>query len=101
MSDALEFANIKHFRWTCIQVTSIPSYTEVKDNSSTGKVINISVGRESVGSFSVRCFLGSADGSVFMSDAQDVVNCCPGNKPWVLVRFALNPNEGQIDGYDR
>ena len=77
------------------------SYTEVEDNSSKGKVINVSVGRGTAGSFSIKGFLGSAGGSVSMSGATDIVKCGPGNKPWTLVRFALNPNAYQVDGHDR
>ena len=29
------------------------------------------------------------------------VKCCLGDKPWILARVALNPNEDQIDGLDR
>ena len=67
-------------------------YTESEDTSLAGRVINLSAGRDSTGSFSVRGVLGSADGSVSISDAKDVVKCCPRSKPWVLVRFALNPD---------
>ena len=77
------------------------SYTEVEDNSSKGKVINVSVGRGTAGSFSIKGFLGSAGGSVSMSGATDIVKCGPGNKPWTLVRFALNPHAYQVDGHDR
>ena len=74
---------------------------EVEDNSTQGKVINVSVGRGTAGSFSIKGCLGSADGSIFMSDARDKVKCCPGDKPWIVARFALNRNADKIDGHDR
>ena len=53
-SDALDVAKVRQFKWTCIQLTSTHSYTEVEDNSTTDKVINVSVGRGTVGSFSIK-----------------------------------------------
>ena len=35
-----------------------------------------------------------------MPDAREKVTCCSGDKPWILVRFAINPYADQIDGYD-
>ena len=64
---------------------------EVEDNASKGKVLNVSVGRGTARPFSIKEFLGVADGSVCMSDARDKVKCCPGDKPWILVCLALNP----------
>ena len=78
LSDALKIASARHCRWTRMQLTSIASNTEVEDNSLAGKASNVSVGQDAVASCSVRGSLGSADGSVPMSDAKDVAKYCPG-----------------------
>ena len=70
-------------------------------DGTIGKVSNVSVGRGTAGSFSIKDSQGVADGNICMSDAKDKVKCCPGDKPWILVCFALNPYEDQIDGYDK
>ena len=46
---------------------------EVEENSTQGKVINVSVGRGAAGSLSIKGCLGSADGSICVSDARDKV----------------------------
>ena len=53
LRDTLRVANVEHVKWTCIQLISVGAYTEVVDVSLTGRVIHVSVGNNSDGSFSV------------------------------------------------
>ena len=52
--------------------------------------MNVSVGRDSAGSFSIRGALYSADGDLEISSSKDDVKCCVVSKPWMLVRFAIS-----------
>ena len=36
-----------------------------------------------------------------MSSSRDVVKCCVGGEPWMLVRFALSRKEEDLDGFDK
>ena len=63
--------------------------------------MHVSVGRDSVGSFSIRGALHSADGNISISPSRDLVKFCVGSKPWMLVRFALSRNEEYLDGFDK
>jgi hypothetical protein len=67
-----------------------------------GRVTNVSVGQDSARSFRIRGVPRTADGGASMSNSKkkNVVKCCVGCKPWVLVRFALHPGEEQLDGFD-
>ena len=78
---------------------SIRAYSEVSGDTSTGNVINVGVGRNSVGSFSARGILRSANDGIVMSESKDKISCRLGSKPWILVRFALIPGNNQIDGH--
>ena len=60
--------------------------------------MNVVVGRNSVGSFSIRGALHLADGDIAISSSKDVVKCCVGSKPWKLVRFALSRKEEYLGG---
>ena len=64
--DALK-TNMLHCRWDFIQIVSIVSFTEIVDTTLRGRIVNVSVGRDSVGSFSIRGALHSADGDISMS----------------------------------
>ena len=57
--------------------------------------MHVSVGRDSVGSFSIR------GGDVAISSSRDIVNCCVGRMHWMLVRFALSRKEEELDGFDK
>ena len=87
-NDALK-TNMLHFRWNYIHISNIVSYSEISDTGVRGRVVNVSVGRDSVGSFSIRGALRSADGDIAISSARDIVRRCIGSKYWMLVRFAL------------
>ena len=63
--------------------------------------MNVSVRRDSVGSFSIRGALHSADGDIPISSSRDVVTSCVGSKPWMFVRFALSRQEEYLDGFDK
>ena len=41
--------------------------------------------QDSDGSFSIRGALPSADGDIAISSSKEVVKCCVGSKPWMLV----------------
>ena len=43
----------------------------------------------------------SADGDIAISSSKEVVKCCAGRKPWMLLRFALGRKEEVIDGFDK
>ena len=62
--------------------------------------MNVSVGRDSAGSSSIRGALHSADGDIAFSSSRDVVKCWVGSKPWMLVRFAHSSKEEYLDGFD-
>ena len=97
----LNIADVDHFKWYCIQIVSVSSFSRIADENMTGGVVNVSIGKEPFGSFSVRDTLNTADGGVSMNDTTDVINCSPGCKPWTLVRFALCRGEDKIDGFDK
>ena len=63
--------------------------------------MNVSVGRDTDGSFSVRGTLHSADGDIAISSSKETVKCYVGLKPWTLLRFALERKEESIDGFDK
>ena len=65
-----------HFRWNAIHISNIVSYSEIPDTGMRGRVVNVSVGRDSVGSFSVIGALHSADGDIaiyFISKYSEVL----------------------------
>ena len=63
--------------------------------------MHVSVGRDSAGSFSIRGALRSADGDISTSSSKYIVKCCIGNRPWMLVRCALNGREEEQYGFDK
>ena len=92
-SHALKQANMLHFMWTSVQISSIVSYAEISDTGLRGRVVNIYVGQDSAGPFSIRGAPHSADGDISIFTPKDVVKCCAGSKPWKLMRFALSNRE--------
>ena len=74
---------------------------DISGNKLRGKVINVSVGSSSNGSFGVTGLIRSSDGALSVSHASDALKCTVGNKPWIIMRFALCRGEDVIDGYDR
>ena len=90
-----------HCRWNSIHIISIVSFSEILDTTLRGRIVNVSVGRDSVGSFSIRGALHSADGDIAISASEDVVKRCVGSTPWMLVRFALSSKEEDLDGFDQ
>ena len=62
--------------------------------------MNVSVGRDSAGSFSVRGALHSADGDIVISSSKETVKCYVGRKPRTLLRYVLARKEESIDGFD-
>ena len=60
----------------------VASFLEIEDSTSKGRIVNVSVGRESAGSFRVRGALHSADGDIVFSSSKEVVKCYAGRKPW-------------------
>ena len=51
--------------------------------------------------FSIRGALYSADGDIVIYSTKEVVKCCAGRTPWMLLRFALGRKEESIDGFDK
>ena len=70
------------------------------DPSLQGSFINMSVGRDSIGAFSVSGVSVSADGCIILSNPKDVVKCSPGDAPWMLIRFAHDPEGEHLEGFD-
>ena len=90
-----------HCRWNSIHIINIVSFMERMDTTLKGRIVNVSVGRDSAGSFSIRGALHSADGDIAISSSREVVQCCAGRKPWMLLRFALGRKEEVIDAFDK
>ncbi|MFM7980526.1 MAG: hypothetical protein ACKPKO_14535, partial [Candidatus Fonsibacter sp.] len=74
---------------------------EVPGKRWRGKILNISVGVKSNGSFGTNGYVCSSDGALLVSPASLSVGCKMGDKPWFLIQFALCRGENSIDGYDR
>ncbi len=83
------------------QIISIVSFTELMVTTLKGRIVNVFVGRDSVGSLSIRGALHSADGDIAISSSREVVKCCVGSKSWMLMRLALSRKEADIDGFDK
>ena len=77
------------------------SFIELADTTLKWRIVNISVGRDSVGSFSIRGPLLSTDGDIAISSSKEVVKCCAGRKPWMLLRFAFGRKEEVLYGFDK
>ena len=74
---------------------------ELDDTTLKARIVNVSVGKDSAGSFSIRGAHYSADGDIAISSSKEVVKCCAGRKPWMLLRFALGRKAESIDGFDK
>ena len=85
---------------TAGQVVNMSQFPRIVEEHMTGVIINVSSGKESFGSFSIRGTLITSDGGMSTSEATDVINCSPGCRPWTLMRFALCRGEERIDGFD-
>jgi len=90
-----------HCSWNFIHILNIVSFMELEDTTLKGRIVNVSVGRDSVGSFSIRGAHYSADGDIAISSSKEVVKCCDGRKPWMLLRFALGRKEEVLYGFDK
>ena len=71
-NDAFEKANMLHCRWNSIHMSSIGSYSEISGTKMRGRIVTESVGRDSVGSFSIRGALHSADGDIAIVSQEKV-----------------------------
>ena len=100
-NEVLKIADADRFKRNCIQIVIVSLFSRTVDEHMTGGVVNVSIGKESFGSFCVRDTSITADGGVSMNGARDVINCCLGCKRWTLVRFALCHGEDKIDGLDK
>ena len=78
-NDALK-TNMLHCKWNSIQIINIVSFIELADTTLQGRIVNVSVGRDSVGSFSIRGALHSADGDIAIYSSRDIVKTCIGRK---------------------
>ena len=90
-----------HFKWNFVQIVTVTSFSRVMDERLIGAVVNVSIGKESYGSFSTVGSLVTSDGGVSVNDARDVINCSLGCTPWVMMRSALCRGEDNVDGFDR
>ena len=90
-----------HCSWNSIQIHNVASFLEIEDSTLKGCIVNVSVGRDTAGSFSVRGTLHSADGDIVISSSKEAVKCYAGRKPWTLLRFTLERKEESIDGFDK
>ena len=90
-----------HCSWNSIQIHNVSSFLEIEDSTLKGCIVNVSVGRDSVGSFSVRGALHSADGDIVISSSKEVVKCYAGRKPWTRLRYVLEKKEESSYGFDK
>ena len=96
-SEVLKIVDVGHFKWNCIQVVNVSSFSRIVDEHMSGVIVNVSIGKDSFGSFSIIGKLVTVEGGMAMSEATDVINCSPGCRPWTLMRFALCRGEARID----
>ena len=94
-------SNMLHCNWNSIQIHNVASFFEIEDSTLKGCIVNVSVGKDTAGSFSVRGTPYSADGDIAISSSRNTVKCYAGRKPWTLLRFALEKKEESIDGFDK
>ena len=94
-------SSMLHCSWNSIQIHHVASFLEIEDLTLKGCIVNVSVGRDTAGSFSVRGALHSADGDIVISSSRETVKCYAGRKPWTLLRFTLERKEESIDGFDK
>ena len=100
-ADALRLTDADYFNWNCVQIVNVASFSHVTDEHLTGMVVNVSIGKESFGSSSIRGSLVTSDGGISANDAKEVIHCSPGCRPWVMLRFAQCCGEDNTDGFDR
>ena len=60
-------SNMLQRSWNSIQILSIVSFRELDDTMLKGRIVNVSVGKDSAGSFSIGGALYSADGDIAIS----------------------------------
>ena len=80
---------------------NVTSFSRVTDEHLIGVVVNVSIGKKSFGSFSIRGSLVTSDGGISVNDERDAILCSLGCKPWVMLLFALCHGEDSVDGFDR
>ena len=100
-TEVLRLTDADYFKWNCVQIVNVTSLAHVTDEHLMGMVVNISIGKESFGSFSIRGSLVTSDGGISVNDAKDVVHCRPECRPWLMLRFARCRCEDCTDGFDR
>ena len=72
--DVVHEAKVLHYRWSSIHVISVNGETVVPRKKWRGKVINVSVGRDSNGLIGTNSFVYSSDGAVTFYGCVDVLN---------------------------
>ncbi|MFM7982151.1 MAG: hypothetical protein ACKPKO_22815, partial [Candidatus Fonsibacter sp.] len=87
--DAVHEAKVPHYRWTSIVITHVDKTMEVPGKRWRGKILNVSVGVQSNGSFGTNGYKCSSDGALLVSPASLSIGCKMGGKPWFLIQFAL------------
>ena len=78
----------------------VSNYIEVLGPPLQGRVIHVSVGRDSVGVVSVSGVLFSADGGINIPVSRNGVKCSPGRTTWMLIRFAYSPEGERLEIFD-
>ena len=53
-ADVLQLTDADYFKWNCVQIVNVTSFSHVTDEHMTGMVVNVSIGKQSFGSFSSR-----------------------------------------------
>ena len=53
-ADVLQLTDADYFKWNCVQIVNVTSFSHVTDEHMTGKVVNVSIGKQSFCSFSSR-----------------------------------------------
>ena len=76
--DVVHEAKVLHYRWSSIHVISIDQYTDIPGKIWRGKVINVSVGVDSKGSFGANGTTWSSDCSLSVTHSRDVLKCSVG-----------------------
>ncbi|MFM7981148.1 MAG: hypothetical protein ACKPKO_17710, partial [Candidatus Fonsibacter sp.] len=98
--DVVHEAKVPHYRWTSIVVLYVDKAIEVLGKRWRGKVLNVSVGAQSNGSFGMNGCECSSDGALLVSPASSSIGCNVRGKPWFLIQLASSRGENSIDGYD-
>ena len=100
-TDVLKLTDADYFKWNCVQINNVTSLSHATDEHLMGTVVNVSIGKESFGSFRIRGSLVTSDGGISVNDAKDVIHCSGGFRPWLMLRFAQCRGEDCTDGFDR